>query len=675
MKVFRKFISKGKLLLVLLMVVSCTLLFIPKIPALAGTIAEESLKDDFSSDTINSEKWQVKGDGLSVADTSGALKMKTVNGYSHSIIFQAFEFEAQKNYTIEFDTSIKSAGETWLGIILGGTGVGATYEKKSSNGILLSATAESTRVDNYKQFLLQTSERATTDVLTNKGNSATIKLEIIYSENTYKCNFYIKNTNSNNYGEKLAELSIAGIAGYLGFQSNGIDATTKIMNLKIFEGEQTEAVANENFETSTETLIGSTSITEGFRWIAQNLEYTSGIGKVAKFTNAVNAKLITNTSLVKYDGNVTNFSLSLGFGLATLSDAGKFGVMLGMENKDTDGDYIYFLKNETGCDLMLKRLNEEAIKLKSIEMPVDASLLKMIGKYNNEVDVYLDGKFIATAENVNFVGYLAIASYGESEVQGVTASLYSAELISYSYVVTSNNAISNNFNAFKNGSTTIGYVDNTKWKAEGNCAVRNGVLKFQSGDVNTSFNTKEKYQDYILRFDVTKITGSYTRDEDSVYSTPGTYSDMSIGVSLGKQAYNESSIAGLHPSIQFCTKYWNNNEEGKIVPNMIIWGYGLTMADGAVAGWPKECWWHDGSDGKVVTGTDGLKINVMIVAKNRTITVYYKYSNQNESCFDEAKAVYVNVNTYGYVAISCGYNSTFEVDNLSITPLSFENYL
>ena len=217
-------------------------------------------------------------------------------------------------------------------------------------------------------------------------------------------------------------------------------------------------------------------------------------------------------------------------------------------------------------------------------------------------------------------------------------------------------------------------MDSKKWVAEGNCSVRNGVLKFSSGDVNTSFNTKEKYQDFILRFDVTRIVGSFYRDEDGLYATPGYYADMSIGISVGKQNYDESSIGGTHPSVQFCTKYWNKNTEGKITPSMIIWGYGATTASGGEAEWPSECWWHDGSDGKVVTGTDGLKVNVVVIVKNRRISIYYKYSNQDASYLDQPKAVFTNVNTYGYVGISCGYNSTFDIDNLSITPLSFENY-
>ena len=119
----------------------------------------------------------------------------------------------------------------------------------------------------------------------------------------------------------------------------------------------------------------------------------------------------------------------------------------------------------------------------------------------------------------------------------------------------------------------------------------------------------------------------------------------------------------------------NVNEEGKLKPNMIIWGYGMTTAAGQVSEWPTENWWHDGSDGKDVTSTDGLAINVMIVASNGTVSVYYKYSNQEESYLETPKAVYTNVNTYGHVAISCGYNSSFYVDNLSVTPLAFENYL
>ena len=275
------------------------------------------------------------------------------------------------------------------------------------------------------------------------------------------------------------------------------------------------------------------------------------------------------------------------------------------------------------------------------------------------------------------MGNVAITSVGS-----VSAFVYEAILVQNSSVYSTAGALGNNFNALKPGSNNQGYLDTTKWVSNGNCSIRyrndNGYLFFNSGDINTSFNTKEKYKDFILRFDVTRIIGTFNREpegEDN-YTSTGHYSDMSIGVSIGKKAYAESSIGGTHASIQFCPKYMLKEADGRLKASMIIWGYGVTTASGKTSEWPDENWWHDGDDGKDVTSSaTPLAINVMIVASNGTISVYYKYSNQDESYLETPKAVYVNVDTYGYAAISCGYNSSFYVDNLSITPLSFESYL
>ena len=643
-------------------------------PVDAGNFAQTVFNDDFSSATLNTQNWQANGANVGIADAGGALVIKTINtGYNNSITYKGYEFTPGENYTITFDASIKAEGDVWLGVVFGSdTYKGGTYEKNSDNGLVISAQKESTRVDNYAKGSIVMEDRFDFGAMTSNGAFCSFKLDLRAVSGAYELDFYTKSATETTY-TKQRTLSIGGVDKYLAFQGNGENGTIKIKNLAIAKN-GTPAVS-ENFETESETLICYSDEIADFGWVAQDERYTSGVTKVLKFDNAQDQRIVSKHAVTKDANNVNNFSFTTTFEWTSQTVGTGFGLELGIDNNGM-GDKIYFEKTASGVSLVQKGANASAKSLATLDSLAGQATMKVVGRYDNSVDVYLAGEKIATAEDVDFLGNVAITSVGST-----SAFVYESILVQNTYVTSTAPAIGDNFNTQKPGSATAGLLDTTKWVDNGNCSIRYrngaGYLFFNAGDVNTSFNTKEKYQDFILRFDVTKIIGTYNRDTDDTHTAEGYYSDMSIGVSIGKKNYAESSISGDHASIQFCPKYMLKDEQGKLQSNMVIWGYGATMADGKTSQFPTENWWHDGSDGKDVTSdtTTPLSINVMIVASNGTVSVYYKYSNQDESYLETPKAVYVNVDTYGYAAISCGYNSSFWVDNLSITPLSFESYL
>lgn len=639
----------------------------------ASDFPQTVFQDNFSADTLNAKNWSECGEDIGIQDAEGALVIQTINtGYNNSITYKGYEFVDGNDYTIEFDASIKSLGNVWLGVVLGSDAIkGGTYNTKSDNGLVITARKEFTGVDNYLAGVHQPSEKFTFNELTCNGAACSIKLDLRHVTGKYELDFYVKATSATTYGEKKATLTVGAVSKYLCFQGNGDNGVVKVQNLKI--STQNEVVASEKFEEDSATLICYTDRTDDFDWVGQDERYTSGITNVLKFDNAENQRIVTSHAIVKDKNNVNNFTFSTTFSWETQLENTGFGFEVGIQ-ENGEGNKIYFKKNASQINLIQKNANSDEETLATLPSLAGQNTLKIVGRYDNTLEIYLADEKIATAKNVAFEGKAAIISVGN-----VCVDVYEASLIQNTSVYSTASAVENNFNLLKLGSATQGYLDKTKWVSTGNCSIRykngNGYLFFNSGDINTSFNTKDKYKDFILRFDITRIIGSYNRDTVDAYETEGHYSDMSIGVSVGKSTYSQSIITGEHASLQFCPKYMNVNEEGKLKPNMIIWGYGMTTAAGQVSEWPTENWWHDGSDGKDVTSTDGLAINVMIVASNGTVSVYYKYSNQEESYLETPKAVYTNVNTYGHVAISCGYNSSFYVDNLSVTPLAFENYL
>ena len=330
-------------------------------------------------------------------------------------------------------------------------------------------------------------------------------------------------------------LSISGVDKYLAFQGNGENGTIKLKNLSI--AKEGTVVASETFETDSNTLICYSDQTADFEWIAQDERYTSGITKVLKFNDAQDQRIVSTHAVTKDSNNVNNFNFTTTFEWTSQTEGTGFGLELGIKNNG-EGDKIYFEKGTSDIRIMQKNANASAKSIGTVASLAGQNTMKVVGRYDNSVDVYLAGEKVATAKDVDFLGNVAITSVGN-----VNAFVYEAVLVQNTSVYSTAPMLGNNFNALEPGSSTKGFLDKTKWVSNGNCSIRyrngNGFLYFNSGDVNSSFNTKQKYKDFILRFDVTRIIGTYNRDVEDNYVTEGYYSDMSIGVSIGKKAYAE----------------------------------------------------------------------------------------------------------------------------------------
>lgn len=633
----------------------------------ASSVAEEAFSDSFVADSIDSSLWTASGADIKMADAGGALVMNGDNmGWNYSLLYRKIDFERDKHYTVEFDFSVKCEGNAWLGVVFGGTQLGATFEKYSSASLVITPSKEGGNMVNYLNPDKgdPTSKgvpagSANAGAVYTNGTAAAIKIDIYpHAEKSgeSKADIYIKLAKDDEYGDKIATADVGDITGNLCFQANG-DSTVKIMNFTVSEGETPRVIAEENFEQPTEKLICFTDDYSDFSFRAQSRNISTGVQKGLKFDNAQNATLTSSKAIIKDDDCVENFVLTYEADVEAEENNG-FGI------KFESGDSVSFIKNGTGKYDLTQTAGEQAQSIaQNVEIAARAEV-RLSGRYDGSVKVAVDGTLAGTAEGIDFAGKPALASFGTA-----TAYVYGASLLNYRYVSNANAPkISNNFNTAVSDTSSNGYIDTSKWRTEGNCTARNKVMRFQSGDVFTSFNTVNKYQDFVLRFDVTRILATVKGSSPAGYPVRQ-YNEMSFGVSLGKSDYRMSTIDSSHPLLHFCNVYYNPT------PNMVIWGHGgLRLETGEEAAWPAENWWHDGTDGKVITD-DGVSINVMVVARNRKVYVYYKYSNQDESCFDTPKAVFANVNTYGYVAISCGSGNSFDFDNISITPLNAESYL
>lgn len=74
--------------------------------------------------------------------------------------------------------------------------------------------------------------------------------------------------------------------------------------------------------------------------------------------------------------------------------------------------------------------------------------------------------------------------------------------------------------------------------------------------------------------------------------------------------------------------------------------------------------WEKDEDGKYKT------YNILFIVRNRSVEVYYKEKNQDISVLGILRAKYVDVNTYGYVAVFGANGVSFEISDFKLTNLS-----
>ncbi len=166
-------------------------------------------------------------------------------------------------------------------------------------------------------------------------------------------------------------------------------------------------------------------------------------------------------------------------------------------------------------------------------------------------------------------------------------------------------------------------------------------LYFENAGPYSSFSTKAKYTDFILQFDVKTVSKGAN--------------GQSFGVSFGKENY--ASIANYSTCINFAYNGWSDTPYTHMATNL--------------------CSFDDGMKEKKIEGyhfykDQDTKYNFMIVAKNRTVYVYFKEDSEDISKLGICRAVIPDVNTAGYVSVYGTNGVSFDLFNYKLTNISAE---
>jgi len=370
--------------------------------------------------------------------------------------------------------------------------------------------------------------------------------------------------------------------------------------------------------------------------------------------DVINAK----SQLVSCDAVSKPYEISFNAEISSLEKNSTFGLYLGAEKAgDLDKATIigvsayndkfasvHLIKNgeildygENQIPLSVLNIDDTSVDIEFI-ICSDHSIIANIGSVKFEF------------YNIKYDGYWGICNYSSDDNSASKVRLSEVKLIKNTYAPCAEPDLSNDFGGIKltqDGFEEYYISDRTYYIGPGVSLRPKGAfttepsLYFENTSAYSAFAPKKQYTDFILQFDVKMVS-------------EGANSQW-FGINFGKESF--ASISNTSASINFEYYGWETEPYTQMVANL--------------------CTFDDGTKNKKVEGyhfykDQETKYNFMIVAKNRTVYVYFKEESEDISKLGICRAVIPNVNTSGYVSIFGLNGLSFDVFNYKLTNIAPE---
>ena len=255
-----------------------------------------------------------------------------------------------------------------------------------------------------------------------------------------------------------------------------------------------------------------------------------------------------------------------------------------------------------------------------------------------------------TFSNIKYDGFWGICNYSSDNSSASDVRLQEVKVVKNTYAPCAEPDLSNNFGGIKltqDGFEEYYISDRTYYIGPGVSLRPKGAfttepsLYFENAGSYSAFAPKKQYTDFILQFDVKMVS-------------EGANSQW-FGVNFGKDSF--ASISDTSTSINFEYYAWGTDPYTQMTANL--------------------CTFDDGTKAKKIEGyhfykDQDTKYNFMIVAKNRTVYVYFKEDSEDISKLGICRAVIPNVNTAGYVSIFGVSGVSFDIFNYKLTNIAPE---
>lgn len=444
------------------------------------------------------------------------------------------------------------------------------------------------------------------------------------------------------------------------------EGSVTIDNLVVKKADGT-VVAETDFVSASDVTIGD--------WVGAQNFYASD-GKAVKDTYLYMNGVSENTRLVTYGKLETSPSLEtavvLNASLKVESTAGKAGIAFGLpeENSAIDAEGVTFVYFENFADKTALNVMKGGEAQTAVDLPLmsqDFHDIKIEGKSDKSMLVYIDGELKATYNEQNFDGYLALVTDGNS---GASVSFKPAFTVdTFAADFGDGETLANNFNT--------GYINpdnyendthnSTSLGANGKgIIVENGVLKFSGTSNGTHFAiTNGKYADFILQFDWINYAWEDrpTKEDGTVLAKEKPASGRAVelysplGIAFGKVTptggWAETKLLRLFDGLNVI-QFINSDEGGRT--DTVSMGRGFTT--------PEDC--EAIQEGKLDLYEN--TVNFKIVAQNGSLKVFGVIMENGEPQGEHILlAEFGYENCTGYISFSTDEAGYFGIDNLRVT--------
>lgn len=387
-------------------------------------------------------------------------------------------------------------------------------------------------------------------------------------------------------------------------------------------------------------------------------------------------KLVSALRVVKGDGveNVMELETSM----KVASTAGKAGIVLGMDDESADfgaaGASTLSLENVTDAEgkvtTKMKLINGETVsgEITVGNLSDDFHSLKISGKSDGKLVVYIDGKEAAVYENADMEGYVGLMTDGTN---GAEVS-FNPEFIvnAYKGEVGTGKDLENNFNT--------GYINPENYTNDTHNAVslgnnangivaKDGILKFDGTSDGAHFAINGVYADFILQFDWITYAwadrptdnGGKVNYKDKPESGIATELYSPLGIAFGKKeatgGWTDAKLLRFFDTYNLI-QFINNDETGLAYNECMGTGIGSAEQVTQIR------------EGKIKFYEE--TVNIKIVALNGVLQVYgVVMKDGTPEGEHKLLATYTYENCTGYISISTSEAGYFGIDNLRVTKI------
>lgn len=594
-------------------------------------------------------------DSVSVKTESYGMHFTGAYHYGSALVLVPYKLKSYNKFTFSIDLLSTNDGFIYCGF--GGEDPKTTVSKFDFNLCVASgvtAIYEMGGMDSWKSLGNQPLSNA---LEAGKTTDFAITLERA-SGNDFKITFEIledgKPVVTTDYGTTVHMEHPNGHFCMWG----GMNEVFDLRDFKVYDS-PTHLAFSDTFENSSVTYgdepVGNSS------WHTNESRFTIDEVFVARNAGPVFKKagdtITAKTKLAVCDQVTKPYEISFSASITSISKNSVFGIYIGAEkagdikNAAVIGVSAYDANNATLC--LIK--NGKKADYGDTLLPLDALNIED-SSVDFAVEIYSDRSVDMTVGgikfnfgNINYAGYWGICDYS-TDSSAAEVKLDEVKVVKNTYTACTESDLSNNFAGIKltpDGFEEYYISDRTYYMGPGVSLRPKGAfttepsLYFENAGSYSAFAPKKPYTDFILQFDVKMVS-------------EGANSQW-FGVSFGKEAF--ASIPDRSTGINFEYYAWGTAPYTQMATNL--------------------CTFDDGSKAKKIEGyhffkDQDTKYNFMIVAKNRTVYVYFKEDSEDISKLGICRAVIPNVNTAGYVAVFGVNGLSFDIFNYKLTNIAPE---